>query len=311
MTYAPPTLRDLGRYWSSHGGVNLGIVGDTRHVSKGRSYHLGVSQLTADAYSRKTARDRAGLTDAAAAIDLGKLNGSFPELRKFSVWLIGRCRTNASGTQDIREVIYTPDGKTVLRWDRERGVASEPRAGEADTTHLYHTHVSFYRDSEKRPKIGAFAPYFDKEAPVTDHNLAAIIKRTEYLGNEIASGDKEGQAVQAAKIIQYASRFLGGAEDLSDDPSVAIVQILTQIGLPPVFDGNAFIAAAPQAILDAANPLQNAQLTLLGLFGTPDDKATFPTADFSLYEQYHERVGGGWAPKAGIIAAWPEYAKTI
>lgn len=59
-------------------------------------------------------------------------------------------------------MIYTPDGKTVLRWDRERGVKSEPRPGEADASHITHTHISFYRDSERRPKVGLFAPFFVK-----------------------------------------------------------------------------------------------------------------------------------------------------
>ena len=160
MTYAPPTLVELGRYWTQHGDVNLGIVGDTRHQAKGTSYHLGRSQLTPDAYSRKTHRDRAGLSDAASAIDLGKLNGNLGQLRAFSVWLVKQCQSNAPGTQDIREVIYSPDGKTVLRWDRERGVNSAPRPGEADNSHLGHSHVSWYRDSEKRPKVAAFRPYF-------------------------------------------------------------------------------------------------------------------------------------------------------
>ncbi|MDP2622277.1 MAG: hypothetical protein Q8Q29_00565 [Actinomycetota bacterium] len=189
MTYSPPTLRDLARYWVSKGGVNLGVVGDTRHQVLGRSYHLGRSNLRTDAYSRQTTRDRAGLTDAASAIDLGRLNGSLGHLRTFSVWLVKQCQANRPGTSDIREVIYTDDGKRVLRWDRERGVKSAPRTGEADNSHLTHTHVSFYRDSEKRPKVGVFAPYF---AP-----------------NELAAGDDDGAAVQATKIIGFAGRILG------------------------------------------------------------------------------------------------------
>jgi len=220
VTYAPRPLRDLAHYWTSRGGVNLGIVGDTRHVAKGRSYHLGRSALTADAYSRKTARDRAGLTEAASAIDLGKLNGSFPALRAFSVWLVKRCQSNAPGTQDIREVIYSPDGHAVLRWDRERGLASEPRPGEASDSHLTHTHVSFYRDSEKRAKVGAFAPYFApvQEAPVVENRtVAAIVTRAGYLDNELAADDAAGASLQAAKIVQYASRFLAPADDSDTD----------------------------------------------------------------------------------------------
>ncbi len=66
----------------ANGGVNLGIIGDTAHATLGVSYHLGKSQLTATAYSRQLPRDAAGLTEAASAIDLGKLNGSLTELRE-------------------------------------------------------------------------------------------------------------------------------------------------------------------------------------------------------------------------------------
>jgi hypothetical protein len=174
VTYAPATLRALATYWSKHGGANLGIVGDTSHVLKGTSYHLGRSRLELGAYSRITPRDKAGLTEAAAAIDLGKLSASYAELRVFSRWLVARCQANAAGTSDIREVIYTADGETVLRYDRERGVASAPRAGEADGSHLWHTHVSFYRDSEGRSKAGIFAPFFALPDTSTEEEVVIV-----------------------------------------------------------------------------------------------------------------------------------------
>lgn len=160
MTYAPPTLTALARYWVSQGGVNLGVVGDAAHQAKGMSYHLGRSQLASDAYSRTTTRDRAGLSEAASAIDLGRLKGALGPLRAFSRWLVVQCQAGIPGTADIREVIYTIDGKVVMRYDRERGAASTPRPGEANLSHLTHTHVSFYRDSERRSKVGIFTPYF-------------------------------------------------------------------------------------------------------------------------------------------------------
>lgn len=163
MTFAPPTLTELARFWTSHGGVNLGIVGDTGHIDKGTSYHLGRSQLARGAYSAVTARDRAGLSEAASAIDLGKLDGSLADLRTFSRWLVSQARRNAPGTRDMREIIYSPYGRSVFRWDRQRGYASVAHPGEADLTHLTHTHVSFYRDAEKRDHTTAFRPYFEEE----------------------------------------------------------------------------------------------------------------------------------------------------
>lgn len=39
MSSNPPSLRALGSYWVSQGGVNLGVVGNRRTHRRG--YHLG------------------------------------------------------------------------------------------------------------------------------------------------------------------------------------------------------------------------------------------------------------------------------
>lgn len=180
MSASPRTLQALGSYWVSQGGVNLGVVGNFLHC---KGYHLGRDRIYGpcackprgkcvpgegrDDYSVRTARDRAGLSYAASAIDLGKLNGSLKQLQAFSVWLVDQARSNKPGTADLREVIYTPDGVNVWRWDRERGYWSSPRAGEADDSHLSHTHISYYRDSEDRNKVALFARYFADPPPTT------------------------------------------------------------------------------------------------------------------------------------------------
>ena len=182
MTHAPASLTALARYWVAQGGVNLGIVGDSAHAGRA-SYHNGrdrivrYGRLYTD-YSCQNVRDRSGLTDAASAIDLGKLDANYGKLRAFSRWLVKRCQSGAVGTDDIREIIYTPDGKTVYRWDRERGFASAPRAGEGDSSHLWHTHISFYRDSEKRPKVGIFAAYFELPDTSTEDDDVRIVTVT-------------------------------------------------------------------------------------------------------------------------------------
>jgi len=160
MTYAPMKLLELAAYWKRQGGINLGIVGDTDHATRGVSYHLGKDQLIPGAYSTLRPRDRAGLTNAASAIDLGKLDGSYPELRKFSDWLARRWVKGFAGTNDVVEVIYSPDGKRVLGF--KDGIDFLiPDYG--DASHLTHTHISFYRDSENRNKTALFAPYFTED----------------------------------------------------------------------------------------------------------------------------------------------------
>jgi hypothetical protein len=177
MTFAPRSISDLAAYWVSKGGVNLGIVGNQAHCS---GYHLGRDRiysncacrragkclpgLGASDYSVKIARDRKGLSDAASALDLGRLNGTLRGLREFSTWLVSRCMADAPGALMVREIIYSPDGKTVQRWSGEDNkIHTGP--GNGDSSHLTHTHISFYRDTESDAKIGLFAPYFEAVTP--------------------------------------------------------------------------------------------------------------------------------------------------
>ena len=158
MTFAPMTLLELAAYWKRQSGVNLGIVGDTEHQAKGVSYHLGKDQLQPGAYSCSRPRDRRGLTNAASAIDLGRLDGSYAHLREFSDWLARRCVKHDPSTVDVVEVIYSPDGRRVLGF-KEGIEFLIPNYG--DATHLTHTHISFFRDSEQRDKVRLFTPYFE------------------------------------------------------------------------------------------------------------------------------------------------------
>ena len=165
MSYSPKPLTELGAYWTSKGGVNLGIVGDVMHVT---GYHLGRDRIYGpqgkggEDYSVQHPRDKAGLTNAAAAIDLGKLDGTYTGLQDFSRWLVARCQASAPGTEDIREVIYSPDGSRVQRWSGIDGNI-HTGAGNGDVSHTRHSHISWFRDSESRDKIGVFSPYWEDD----------------------------------------------------------------------------------------------------------------------------------------------------
>lgn len=163
MSYAPSELLELQTYLKGHTGltsISLGIVGDTAHKS---GYHLGKDRIYSSSgqgsndYSVRTTRDKVGLTSAASAMDIG----NFPGLRQFSIWLVKQCQTNQPGTKDIREIIYSPDGERVLRYDRERGYASKPQTGEADDSHRTHTHISWYRDAQSHDRIPLFKLFFE------------------------------------------------------------------------------------------------------------------------------------------------------
>ena len=169
MSYAPASLLSLAAYFIAHNTAPLGIVGDASHTATGTSYHLGKDHLIPGAYSAILPRDKAGLSNAASAIDVGRVGGSLTGLQAFSRWLVAECMAGwpAGPCVDLREVIYSPDGKTVWRWDAVNNQhATGP--GQGDDSHLTHTHISYYRDSEGRDKLAAIAPYFEGTASDVD-----------------------------------------------------------------------------------------------------------------------------------------------
>lgn len=144
MTTNPTDLLDIRAYCQQQTGQSpaaLGIAGDDQHAASG-GYHIGGNTVPDSDYSRaESPRDRAITTASASAFDLG---GEFDRFQEITLGIVGACKRQDFRTRDIREVIYTPDGVTVRRWDR-LGI----RSG-GDDSHLFHTHISFFRDSEGR-----------------------------------------------------------------------------------------------------------------------------------------------------------------
>jgi hypothetical protein len=253
VTYAPASLKNLAAFWESNGGVNLGIVGNQRHC---QGFHLGRDRIFgacacrpgpsgscvagkgwAD-YSVRTGRDRNGLTDAASAIDLGRLEGTLADLYAFSRWLVGRARANAAGTSDLREIIYSPDGQRVLGWSREAGVDSAPIPGYGDASHLTHTHISFYRDSQARDKRPLFAPYFTQvpdTATGDDMTVKATAKGTTVSGVLRVATDTlviPTEGLVRLDISQGAVRHALGPYTLDDLPDWGDTYLVTEEGRP-------------------------------------------------------------------------------
>jgi len=194
VTYAPDALVQdrlylLDTYDMHPGEVSsdldpdeVGIVGDSNHLG---GYHCGKDRLVPNDYSAQTKRDKNGLTNAASGIDIGKFSttgadGETYDWRDLSVWMVAECRKGAADTKDIREIIYTDDGKRVLRWDRENGQDSPPHTGEADDSHLTHTHISKYRDAEKRRLTPLFQRWQEEEVgmAISDADVDKIAEAT-------------------------------------------------------------------------------------------------------------------------------------
>lgn len=166
MTYAPDTIKEAQRYLHEQTGLDwasLGIVGDSNHYG---GYHCGRDRVVKGDYSvTESSRDSDGLTNAAAALDIG----NFDRLQDFSKWLVEQCKASAEGTEGIREIIYSPDGNTVKRWDRLKIRSS------GDNSHLWHTHISWFRDTENQSKVELFKRYFedsDNNEPPRDEKPA-------------------------------------------------------------------------------------------------------------------------------------------
>lgn len=158
-SYAPPAILEVREYLKPITGLDnfgLGIVNSETDAS----YHHGWSQRDSDGtdYSwQESSRDWSHKTNAARALDIGM----FPQLRAFSVWLVAQCEANRRNPAvnvdcaDIREIVYSPDGIVVKRWDRlgKRTTGS--------LSHRTHTHVSWFADAEHKSKIGPFKRFFE------------------------------------------------------------------------------------------------------------------------------------------------------
>ncbi|MGX4657112.1 hypothetical protein ACWCHM_26185 [Micromonospora sp. SCSIO 07396] len=158
----------------------VGIVGDPAHRG---GYHCGSDRVVSGDYSVvESSRDRTGLTLYAAGLDVGtfsvRVGGVTHNLRTFSTWCDAQCQAGAPDTRDIREIIYSPDGKVVRRWDRLGKRSS------GDDSHLWHTHFSFFRDAIKAGRdltslfrrylisIGLIQAPKPVEAPVAQDKIA-------------------------------------------------------------------------------------------------------------------------------------------
>lgn len=231
MTTASPALIEVREFFQARNPAlsdnELGIVGGPSHIATGTSYHLGKNQLkmSKNPYSARTVRDKAGLANTAtanlaSAFDLDIDVGDLPLL---STWCVNECRKGAADTLSLREIIYSPDGKTVWTWDREKGQASAPehRGG---LEHLLHTHFSWYRDAGLQPKVGLFQRYYAQLTKVVNMFFLRVINDPTH-----AVYVSDGQNTRPVP---------GGQWELTCVPLIkAGVPILDYPSLPSLLDG--------------------------------------------------------------------------
>src|ERR1041384_8254530 len=165
MTYADPALVHARAYLIGLGldPDAIGIVGDQSHKATG-GYHVGndvlamIGKLNTDYSKRQTEKDRPG-SNAAMALDIGGLSPQ--RLYELTSWLIAQCRAGTPDSRNIREVIgRRSPGGGVTRY-HALGILGD--SGSID--HEWHTHISYYRDSEGGDKTSLFRRFFEP-APV-------------------------------------------------------------------------------------------------------------------------------------------------
>lgn len=248
MTRAPKTLLDVRRLLLTHlqphglAPAAVGVVGDPAHRG---GYHCGSDRVVSGDYSvTESTRDRAGLSDYASALDVGSFTvrsaGRTHDLRSFSLWCVGQADGGAPDTLDIREIIYSPDGRTVRRWDRLG------RRTTGDNSHLWHTHFSFFRDSTKagRDQTPLFRRYLTtigliQEADdVTPDDIEKVAARTKAL--ILSDGGIQQLLTRVAKLPTLISAESTSPSELS----AAMAGMLTELGgRSPAAVAQALVAA--------------------------------------------------------------------
>ena len=282
MSYAPATLSALGSFWVAKGGVNLGIVGNASHVV---GYHLGRDRIYDGAdgpgigdrdYSVQLARDKAGLSNAASAIDLGRLNGSYANLRRFSKWLVAQCMAEKPGYRDVREIIYSPDGDRVVRYSGTDGqIHTGP--GNGDLSHRTHTHISYFRDSAGRDKRPLFAPYFAAPEEIVNSypcpkvpSIGTVAAGTWLYATSALEANPNNVKVDPGRDLPYLGQ---------PSTTTRIVEYVDSAG---VHTGKAMFCKAPELLnirpLPDASPFTQAEVDAANAAGYATAKANATTA---------------------------------
>jgi hypothetical protein len=165
MSNAPEDLRTVRKIVMSLTGITnvtaVGITGDANHVD---GYHLGrdrlkaLGKLATDFSVVQFARDMAGLTNSASALDISlewaKAKGGRDAATAFSNLMVADLRAGTPGSEVLRAINLSLDGTKAKRSrvDRRVGLAkTRPSTDTVDT----HTHFEFFRDTEGT-RDGAF-----------------------------------------------------------------------------------------------------------------------------------------------------------
>ena len=134
VEYAPAAIRAVFDALTLPGKQLSGILGDTAHTY---GYHRGRDYVGPGDYSAELPPDLGGDGQAASALDV-----SLPpdQMSLATQRLMAAVSTGDPRTAAVREFYGTIDGRNVVGWDQWWGSAAT-----SDETHLWHVHLSIYR----------------------------------------------------------------------------------------------------------------------------------------------------------------------
>lgn len=229
--------------------ATVGIVGDAHHLG---GYHCGSDRVIANDYSVvESPRDSAGLTLDAAAIDIGvftvTVEGLTHNLRTFSTWCVAQCVADTVDSRDIREIIYSPDGTVVRRWDRLA------RRTTGDSTHRTHTHISYFRDAVKagREQTSLYRRYLAEIGltPTEEDDMPTV---TEIWSAQFGPADNRKTAGQ---LLAEARNGAVSADEKIDRLALQVAQLLVRdFTDEPAIVAGVLATLTPAAIASAIPP---------------------------------------------------------
>lgn len=120
-----------------------GIVGDIAHKY---GYHRARAVLPADDYSIELKRDQGGDDWAASALDITPPDALHQH--RLTYRLAKATTAGDHRLRCVREWYGSLDSVHVAGWD-----LATDRPATSDASHLWHVHISFYRDTTARAKL--------------------------------------------------------------------------------------------------------------------------------------------------------------
>lgn len=272
MTTAPEDLKQVQVYAKDKTGQPWSSLGIIHATPQGGGYHEGEDLLIlagtapgpeypgSDYSYTDSPRDllpngRLAGGNNASGFDWG---GDFKGFHGFNKFIEARMRANDPRLRDVREFIYTTDGKTVKRIDR-----TGKQGNTGDASHLTHSHFSFFRDSLGRRArddnfLGVVKEHFEGPAPQEDEMSQEtqdnVDKMTWFLDALVNDKERIEGGFNKNKPNRVHERFeeIDKQVEAIQEGLASLKETVDALPSTPVIDYRAFAAALLDEMNDRA-----------------------------------------------------------